>query len=56
MWELVGNVFITFTFLSRIYFIPSLLVAVFIVEIKKQVEGRVHAITNLNEKYMAIEI
>lgn len=28
----------------------------FVDEIKKQVERRVHKVTNLNEKYMTIEI
>lgn len=48
--------FITRTFLSRINVIPCPLIAVFTDEIKKQAERRVHEITNLNEKYMVIEI
>lgn len=56
MWKLEGNALITFSFLSRINFISCLLIVVFIDEIKKQVERRVHAVTNLAEKYMVIEI
>lgn len=51
-----GNVCLTFTYPSRINFILCLLIAVFMDETRKQVEKGAHAITNLNEKYMAIEI
>lgn len=50
------NVCLTFTFPSRIHFIPGLLIAVFTDGTRKQVEKGVHVITNLNEKYMATEI